>query len=106
MTMIDGALVVSAERDFAVFLFRVHLMDLEFERPVLTPQRAAAIRYDALTDWWRARAAGADAMEAGLRSEPEFTEFELRIARRVEERRALARRQDSGRSGRHEGSTN
>jgi hypothetical protein len=87
-------LMVSAEKDFATFLSRVHLMDLAYERPHDTLQQAAIKNYDAMTDWWRHRAAQSLVMEAGLRAIPEFTEIELRIARRVEERRAMARKNE------------
>jgi hypothetical protein len=88
----NDKLIVSAERDFATFLSRVHLMDLEFERPHDTPQEAMVKNYDAMTDWWRHRAAQSLVMEAGLRAVPEFTETELRIARRVQEKRAQMKR--------------
>ena len=79
--------VLSAEHDLATFLSRVHLMDLEPERPHPTPKQAAVAAYDDMTDWWRRRAADSVAHEGRLRKEFQFTETELRIARLVEQRR-------------------
>jgi len=84
--------VVSAEKDLAGFLSGVRLMDLEPERFTVSHEVAKTRRYDENTQWWRDRAARSLSMEAGLRSAPEFTDMELRVARRVEERRAMARK--------------
>lgn len=80
-------IVLSAEHDLATFLSRVHLMDLEPERPHMTPQQSRVAQYDDMTDWWRRRAADSLAHEGRLRRGFEFTETELRIARLVEQRR-------------------